>query len=156
MKVRHWSLFWAIRIQSRPSSLCSLCFNVYMCLACRLFRSGSPTKMLYVFVISPMPTTHLIYLTLPPHSKVRYSSQHPVLKPHVSCTPMLQGVMQIFLVDAPDNFGNNKEENTTFHRTEKSKKVCHSQLTIVHECVCHGTLATNCDLVRYKEVTIYE
>ena len=122
MKVRHWSLFWAIRIQSRPSSSCILSCNAYMCLACRLVRSGSPTKILYVFVVSPMRTTHPIHLTLLPPSKVRYYSQHPVLKPHVSCTPMPQGVMQTFTVDATHNFRNCKEENITFHRTEKKQK----------------------------------
>jgi hypothetical protein len=103
-----------------------------------------------------MCTTHPIYLNLPPPSKVRHSSQHSVLKLHISCNLVLQEVMQIFLVDATYNFRNYKEENTTFHRPEERKKICHSELTTVHECVCHGTLATTCDLVRYKEVTVYE
>jgi hypothetical protein len=64
--------------------------------------------------------------------------------------------MQIFLVDATHNFRNSKEENTTFRRTEKGKKICHSELTTVHECACRGTMKTNFDLVRYKEVTFYE
>jgi hypothetical protein len=112
-------------------------------------------RLKFCMYLSSLPCAqHIPYTTLPPPSKVRYSSQNPVLKPHVSCIPVLQGVMQMFRVDATYNFRNYKEENTTFHRTEKIKKIYHSELTTVHEYVCHGTLATACDLVRYKEVTI--
>jgi len=52
--------------------------------------------------------------------------------------------------------GNLNKKTQPFAELKKAKKICHSELTTVHECVCHGTLETNFDLVRHKEVTFYE
>jgi hypothetical protein len=121
MKVRHWPLFWAIRVQSRPSSSCSVSFNAYVCLACRLFRSGSPTKILYVFAISPMRTTHPIYLTLPPPSKVRYSSQHLVLKPQVCFTLCYRKLCRYSLWMPHTILGTLKKRTQPFAELKKAK-----------------------------------
>jgi hypothetical protein len=65
----HWSLSWAISIQSTPShpislrSILILSTHLRLGLPSGLFHSGFPTNILYAFLFSP----HSCYLLHPSH-----------------------------------------------------------------------------------------